>query len=241
MVKYALITGASGDIGKAISLKLASAGYSLYLHYNKNKAGIDELISILEQQNVKHFVIQSDFSSPSQPNDFITQIHHSIELIVHNSGQSKYELFTDVSVDELQSYIHTNLTVPVLITKELLPNMVQAKCGNIIFITSIWGQAGASCEVLYSTVKGGQNTFVKALAKEVALSGIRVNAIAPGAIETKMMANFSDEERLSITEEIPMGRFGLPKEVANAVSFLASDQASYITGQILSLNGGWYC
>jgi 3-oxoacyl-[acyl-carrier protein] reductase len=241
MKKYALVTGASGDIGQAICIELANQGYSFYLHYNHNKDGIDGLSEILKNRNVEHEIIQSDFTKDTQPMDLVSQIHRPLDLIVHNSGQVEYNLFTDVSDKTIHSFLYTNLTVPVMLTKALLPPMINKKSGNIIFITSVWGLTGASCEVLYSTVKGGQNTFVKALAKEVALSGIRVNAIAPGAIDTKMMSDFSTDEKSMLINEIPIGRLGNPKEVAGAVSFLASDKATYITGQILSINGGWYC
>ena len=119
--------------------------------------------------------------------------------------------------------------------------MIANKRGNIVVISSIWGLTGASCEVVYSMVKGGQNAFVKALAKELAPSGIRVNAVAPGAIDTDMLRRFSEEELQSIANDIPIGRIGKPDEVAKTVSFLVSDAASYITGQIISVNGGWYC
>jgi 3-oxoacyl-[acyl-carrier protein] reductase len=117
--------------------------------------------------------------------------------------------------------------------------MVKKREGNIIVISSIWGIVGASCEVLYSMVKGGQNSFVKALAKELAPSNIRVNAIAPGAIKTRMLSNFTEEELKALEDEIPLGRLGNPNEVAQTVSFLASKNSSYITGQVISVNGGW--
>jgi 3-oxoacyl-[acyl-carrier protein] reductase len=241
IVKYALVTGASGDIGHAICYELANQGYNLYIHYNQNKKSIDELSESLRKKNIEHFVVQSDFSKQNQPADLVNQIGNSLDLIVHNSGQVQYGLFTDIQDLNLQEYIHTNLTVPLMVTKALLPPMIQKKSGNILFITSIWGLTGASCEVLYSTIKGGLNTFVKSLSKELAPSGIRVNAIAPGAVQTKMLSSFSDEERNRIEDDIPMGRLGTPIEVANATSFLVSDQSSYVTGQILSINGGWYC
>lgn len=239
--KYALVTGASGDIGQAICKELASNGYILYIHYNKDKNGIERLSEVLKDQKAEHYIVQSDFSSEDQPAHLLYQIKHTLDLIVHTSGQAHYGLFPDITQFQLQKFIYTNLTVPMMITKALLPDMIKKKRGNIIFITSIWGITGASCEVLYSTVKGGMNTFVKALSKELAPSGIRVNGVAPGAVETKMLANFSSGDLKAMEEEIPIGRLGDPKEIADAVSFLSSEKATYITGQILSINGGWFC
>lgn len=240
-MKYALITGASGGIGSVLAEKLASEGYSLYLHFHKNEAGINELEKKLTIYNVKIEKIQADLSSINGPSTLIEAIHHPIDIIIHNSGASIYGLITDLEEMVIHQQIQLHLTSPFLITKLLLPNMISKKAGNIIFITSIWGQTGASCEVLYSSVKGAQNTLVKALAKEVAPSGIRVNGIAPGAIHTKMLKGFSQEELHELENEIPVGRLGIPEEVAEVVQFLISDKASYITGQILGVNGGWYC
>jgi 3-oxoacyl-[acyl-carrier protein] reductase len=127
-----------------------------------------------------------------------------------------------------------------MLTKELLPKLFSKGTGNIIVISSIWGQTGAACEVAYSAAKGAQIAFVKALSKEVALNGIRVNAIAPGAVETKMMDGFTEEEVERISFEVPMGRLGQTDEIAKCVAFLLSDDSSYITGQVLAVNGGWY-
>ncbi|TFI46874.1 SDR family oxidoreductase, partial [Diaphorobacter sp. DS2] len=122
----------------------------------------------------------------------------------------------------------------------LLPKLLTKGGGNIIVVSSIWGQTGAACEVAYSAAKGAQIAFVKALSKEVALSGVRVNAIAPGAVETAMLKDFTEEELNAVKSEIPMGRLALPADIANAISFLLSEKASYITGQVMAVNGGWY-
>ncbi|EIJ81429.1 3-oxoacyl-[acyl-carrier-protein] reductase [Bacillus methanolicus PB1] len=239
MKKYALITGASGGIGRAIACKLAEEGYSLYLHYNRNKQSIIELLQELEGFQGEYIPIQADLSRPDGYRKIAENIF-MIDAIIHNSGISQYGMLIDLDEKEAQELIQIHLTAPLLLTKELLPKMTAKKHGNIIVISSIWGQTGASCEVVYSTVKGAQISFVKALSKEVALSGIRVNAIAPGAIETAMLNNFSEEDLQAMKVDIPLGRFGTPKDVANSVSFLLSDKASYITGQVLSVNGGWY-
>jgi 3-oxoacyl-[acyl-carrier protein] reductase len=241
LLKYALITGASGGIGSAIAEKLAEDGWHLYLHYNNNEKAIQQLKEKVSANGRFVGVIQADLSTKEGVGHLLQQIHHPIEAIVHNSGKAAFGLVTDMDDVTVYKMVQLHITSPFLITKALLPNMIAKKRGNIVVVSSIWGLTGASCEVLYSMVKGGQNTFVKALAKELAPSGIRVNAIAPGAIETNMLEGFTKEDIHLLCEEIPMGRIGKPSEVAEAVSFLMSEKASYITGQILSINGGWYC
>jgi 3-oxoacyl-[acyl-carrier protein] reductase len=238
-MKYALITGASGGIGLSIAKQLAIDGYGLFLHYHQNRQSLEQFIA---QTSVKNaYLLQADLSEPDGVEKLLSQLHQPIDVLVHNCGNSYYGLITDMSNELVQKMVQLHVTSPFLLTKKLLPHMISQKSGNIVVISSIWGLTGASCEVLYSMVKGGQNTFVKALAKELAPSGIRVNAVAPGAIATNMLQSFSEEELLQLAEEIPMGRIGTPDEVAKAVSFLISNDASYITGQILSVNGGWYC
>ncbi|MCM3654019.1 elongation factor P 5-aminopentanone reductase [Metabacillus litoralis] len=239
MDKYALITGASGGVGSAIAKKLIEDGYHLYVHYHQNEQAMMELIrSISINKNIV-IPIQADLTKQSGVQYLIDQIQMPIDLLVLNSGMSFYGLVTDMSDDDIDQMVNIHITSPFRLTQKLIPTMIRKRAGNIIVISSIWGITGASCEVLYSMVKGGQNSFVKALAKELAPSQIRVNAIAPGAIQTRMLSNFSTEELTELEEEIPLGRLGQPDEIANTVSFLASKQASYITGQVISVNGGW--
>lgn len=239
MTKYALITGASGGIGSAIAKKLAVQGYFLYLHFHQNEEALTNLKEILSHHDIGIYCVQADLSSRKGVQHLLTQIHHTIDLLVLNSGNSFHGLVTDMEDVMIDEMVNLHITSPFQLTKNLIPQMVTKKAGNIIVISSIWGLVGASCEVLYSMVKGGQNAFVKALAKELAPSKIRVNAIAPGAIRTPMMTQFSWEELENLQEEIPMGRLGTPEEIANTVSFLASGDSSYITGQVISVNGGW--
>lgn len=240
MDKYALITGASGGIGSAISKKLIEDGYHLYLHYHQNEQAIKELIkSISVHKNTVVIPIKADLTKQSGVQYLIDQIQLPIDLLVLNSGMSFYGLVTDMNDDDIDQMVNIHITSPFRLTQKLIPTMIRKRAGNIIVISSIWGITGASCEVLYSMVKGGQNSFVKALAKELAPSQIRVNAIAPGAIATRMLSHFSPNELIELEEEIPLGRLGQPDEIANTVSFLASKKASYITGQVISVNGGW--
>lgn len=241
MKKYALITGASGGIGSAIAREIAALGFSLYLHFNENEKAVRNLSDDLAKEGVETYLVKADFSQPNGVEQAVNQIQHPIDAIIHNSGKSLFGLMTDFSQETVDKMVQLHITSPYLLTKALLPTMITKKSGNIIVVSSIWGITGASCEVLYSMVKGGQISFVKALAKEVAISGIRVNAVAPGAIHTNMLQEFSADDLESISHDIPMGRIGNPKEVAGAVSFLLSNKASYITGQVLSVNGGWHC
>lgn len=239
MKKYALITGASGGIGRSLAMKLAADGYSLYLHYNQNKQSIHELLTELEKFTGEFIPIQADLSVPAGYLKVVDSIY-SLDCIIHNSGMAHYGLLVDLEEEMAEKLVRTHITSPLLITKELLPKMTAKKKGAIVVVSSIWGQTGAACEVAYSTVKGAQLSFVKALSKEVALSGIRVNGIAPGAIRTPMLTTFTEDDIAALNDEIPIGHLGSPENVADAVSFLLSEQAAYITGQILAVNGGWY-
>lgn len=239
MGKWILITGASGGIGQAIAKQLAKEGYSLYLHFHQNQGAIEGLLLELEQYGGEYFPIQADLKQPDAYNKIVENIF-TLDGIVHASGISTYGLFTDMKDEEMKDLWNVHVHSLMCMARELLPKMLSKQNGNIIVITSIWGQVGAAMEVAYSTVKGAQISFVKALSKELAYNGIRVNAVAPGAIETNMLHTFSPEELQLIEDEIPMGRLGRPKEVAESVAFLLSEKSSYMTGQVLSLNGGWH-
>lgn len=237
--RFALITGASGGIGRAIAIKLAQENYSLYLHYNKNQKAIEQLMSELEPYDIELIPIQADLGEKDGYQK-LTQNIFSLQSIVLNSGNSYYGLVTDMDEKVVDQMVQLHITSPFMLTKELLPKLTHRSNSAIVAVTSIWGDTGASFEVLYSMVKGGQNAFVKALGKELSLSGIRVNGVAPGAISTAMLESFTKAELELMKADIPMGRVGIPEEVADAVAYLLSDKASYITGQIIGVNGGWY-
>ncbi|PKG23141.1 elongation factor P 5-aminopentanone reductase [Niallia nealsonii] len=238
MEKSILITGATGGIGRAVAYLLASKGYSLYLHYNQNEQAMKTLLKELEPFGKDYLPIRCDLGKKGDYKNIINSIF-SIDGIVHTSGISHYGLFTDIQDEMVESLWDIHVSSIMYISRDLLPKMLSKQEGNIIVISSIWGQIGASMEVAYSTVKGAQIAFVKALSKELAFNGIRVNGIAPGAVDTNMMASFTQEEKTSIQGEIPMGRMARPEEIAESVLFLLSEKSSYMTGQILSLNGGW--
>jgi 3-oxoacyl-[acyl-carrier protein] reductase len=237
--KYVLITGASGAIGKATARELAKIGYSLYVHYNKNHQSIKELMTELSEYDVEIIPIKADLSRPEGVNDICKQIFslHSIVLI---SGKAHYGLVSDVNMDTMTEMIQLHLTSPFMIVQNLLTKLMRNESSSIVAVTSIWGDTGASCEVLYSMLKGGQNSYVKALSKELAPMGIRVNGVSPGAVNTPMLAHLSQEEKEVLSEDIPLGRLADPKEIADSIAYLVSQKSSYITGQILKVNGGWY-
>ncbi|MEC1584017.1 elongation factor P 5-aminopentanone reductase [Bacillus spizizenii] len=242
MNKTALITGASGGIGKSISETLAAEGYNLLLHYNTNQNAAAELAEKLRETFGVHAeTLQADLSAPEGADNLTSSIVQPVDAIVLNSGRSHFGLITDVDNATVQEMVQLHVASPYMLTRNLLPGMIRNKSGAIVAVSSIWGETGASCEVLYSMAKGAQHSFVKGLAKELAPSGIRVNAVAPGAVDTNMMNQFTLSEKEEIADEIPIGRLARPQEIADATAFLLSEKASYITGQILSVNGGWHC
>lgn len=237
---WALITGASGSIGQAISITLARAGVPLYLHYHQSGEKLAMTLQLCQELGVPVQTLQADLRDPDQIVRMFGQMQMPPLLLVNNASVDHVGLFTDVSVSLFDEMVAMNIRSSFLVTQQALPAMLRARYGRIVNITSIWGMTGGSCEVLYSLTKGALNTFTKALAKEMAPNGITVNAVAPGAIQGGMMERFSLDEVEAITSEIPANRLGKPEEVAAVVRFLLSHEASYLTGQIVSPNGGWY-
>jgi 3-oxoacyl-[acyl-carrier protein] reductase len=238
MGKNVLVIGASGDIGQAIVERLAEDGYQLILHYYKNSAAMTELRRKIKDKGVLS-VIQANLSNEKETNEFLKQLVFGVDMVIFASGKAEFRLFQETSDELMDQMLNLHVKAPWKITRQVLPTMIQQHFGNIIFITSIWGNVGASYEVVYSSVKGAQNSFVKALAKEVGPSGVSVNAISPGFIDTKMNRLLSEEEKAQVISEIPVNRAGLPSEIAHAVSFLLDEKSRYIQGEILNVNGGW--
>lgn len=230
-MKNALVTGGCGGIGEAICRRLSNDGYYVYINYAHSKEKAEKLAS-----ETGGAAACFDVSDKAAVKTFFGSNH--IDLLINNAGISEIDLFTAISDEKAQRIMDINLTGAMNCARSALPYMISQKSGNIINITSMWGQCGASCEVDYSASKAGMIGFTKALAKEVAPSGIRVNAVSPGFIMTKMNSRFSEEDLALIREDIPLGIFGQPHHIADAVSFLASSSAEYITGQVLAVNGG---
>ena len=233
-----LVTGGSRGIGAAIAKKFAEQGDTVYITYCKSK----EAAQAVEQQYGIHPIFadfREDFGALKAGKAIAEQIG-TIDTLVNNAAISVVDVFQCVSEEDCTALYRVSLFGTVDMTRAILPTMLQQHTGNIINITSVWGQTGASCEVDYSVTKGGIIAFTKALAKEGALSGIRVNAVSPGVIDTEMNAHLSEEDRQELAEETPLQRIGKPEEVADAVLFLASERAAFITGQILPGNGGFF-
>ena len=236
VMKTVLITGASRGIGRACAKLFAENGYNVAVNYFSSEQKARELE---KYENVKAFY--ADVSVKSDVDAMVADIKKSfgpIDILINNAGIAQSKLFTDITESEFDRMIAVHLKGSFNCTQAVLDDMIDKKQGRIINISSIWGITGASCEVHYSMAKAGIIGFTKALAKEVAPSGITVNAIAPGVIDTDMISCFKDDELNEITNEIPLGRIGTPEDVAQSAFFLASENANYITGQVLSINGG---
>jgi 3-oxoacyl-[acyl-carrier protein] reductase len=239
MRKTAFITGATGGIGQQIARKLAKENYQLILHYFQNEQNAANLYDELSQET-DVLLIRANFSTEEGIYQVLQSMPVKPDVFIYNAGKAHYGLLSEMDSSTYHQLLTLHLTAPFKLTQALYPNMIRKGWGRIIMMGSIWGEAGAACEVLYATLKGGIHAFVKALAKETAMSGITVNAISPGAINTQILPELSEVEMRLLTEQIPMGRLGHPDEVAHAVHFLTQAESSYITGQILRVNGGWY-
>ncbi len=239
--KTAVITGASRGIGKAIAEVFAKNGYNVVINYNHSEKDALNLKEELLNQGYSCEIFKADVSDFDQANkliDFAISTYGKIDTLVNNAGISQIKLFTDITKDDWDRMVGTNLSSIFNCTQPAIKNMLHYKSGSIINISSMWGIVGASCEVHYSAVKAGVIGLTKALAKELAPSGIRVNCISPGVVMTDMMNDFSKEDLDLIKEDIPLGSFGTPLDIANLALFLADEKAKNITGQNISSNGG---
>ncbi len=238
MSKTVIVTGGSRGIGKAIAQKFAEEGYNVLLNYHKSEFSAVETAK--KYNNID--VFKADISSPKDVEAMINyakEKYKKIDVLINNAGISSTGLLQDLSLEEWNHLFEVNVTGTFLVTREVLPHMIAQKGGKIINISSVWGLIGASTEVAYSATKAAIIGFTKALAKEVGPSNITVNSIAPGIVMTDMVSNLSVEEFDQIRNEIPLGQIGSTEDIADAAFYLASDSANYITGQVLSPNGGW--
>lgn len=237
-MKNVLVTGGSRGIGKAIVEKFANEGYNVILNYNKSY----EQAKAIEDAYKNVRIFKADVSNRKEVQamiDFAESTFGNIDILVNNAGISCTGLLQDLSIEEWQEVFNVNVNGMFNCTQMILPSMLSKHSGKIINISSIWGMVGASCEVAYSASKAAIIGFTKALAKEVGPSGITVNSVAPGIVMTDMVSQYSVEEFDEIRNQIPLGEIGNTNDVASSVYFLASDEANYITGQVLSPNGGW--
>lgn len=239
--RVALVTGGARGIGRAICRALAKDGFKIAINYNNSENDAlslkAELSEITEAEIFKCDV--SDSIAVKEMFSKISKALGNVNVLVNNAGIAEQALFTDITDEMWQRMINTNLSSAFYCSREALKSMVNEKYGVIINIASMWGEVGASMEVHYSTAKAGLIGLTKALAKEVGLSGVRVNAVSPGVVLTDMMSSFSEEDKESLKDETPLNALGAPEDIADAVSFLVSDKARFVTGQVLSVNGGF--
>lgn len=242
MTKTVLITGSSRGIGRATAVAFAKNGYDVAVNYNKSSEAAEKLCLDLEQYGVKAKAFQADVADKSAITKMVQQIEADfgkITVLVNNAGIAEQVLFSDISEEMWGRMFDVNVKGAYNCTQAVLPHMIHNKYGKIINVSSMWGLSGASCEVHYSASKAALIGFTKALAKEVGLSGITVNCVAPGVIATEMNGHLSEDIIEELKNETPLNRIGTPEDVAEAISFLASDKASFITGQTISVDGGF--
>ena len=237
----ALITGASGAIGGATALRLAADGYAVAACYHQDATGIEKLAAKLAAQNAVFRCCRLDVTDAVSVNALFEEIETRfapVEVLVNNAGVAQQALLQETTDAEYDRLTGVNLKGAFLCCRAAVPGMVRRKRGAIINVSSMWGRSGASCEAVYSAAKAGVIGLTQALARELAPSGVRVNCVAPGAIDSRMNDHLTAEEKSALAAEIPLGRFGTPEEVAAAIAFLASGDASYITAQTLGIDGG---
>ncbi|SFH77504.1 elongation factor P 5-aminopentanone reductase [Pisciglobus halotolerans] len=239
-MKFALIMGASGAIGKEIAHELADDGWSLYLHYRSDEMSINEQIEQYAKQYPKQdfFKLHMDMANVEELPDFLNNLFQ-VDAIVFASGFTTFNLLTDADPKDMDNMWAVHVRTPILLVQQLQTKLALSKHGRIVFISSVYGEMGSAMEVLYSTTKGAQLAFVKAYSKEVASLGITVNAISPGAIETKMNQSFSKDDIQVLKDEIPMGRMGKTSEISFWVKQLLDERSAYLTGQSIVVSGGW--
>ena len=242
-MKTAVITGAAKGIGAAIAVAFAKGGYKVVINYNKSEERARALCQILNDTYPTEAVcIKADVSTAEGAKKLISEslsAFGDIDVLVNNAGIAQQKLFTDITDADWENMINTNLGSVFYLCREAAPFMVSKKSGSIVNISSIWGQEGGSCEVHYSAAKAGVIGLTKALSKELAPSGITVNCVCPGVIKTDMLSSFTEEDLKALAEETPVMRLGTPKDVADAVYYLATN-SGFVTGQVLGVNGGMY-
>ena len=237
--KTALITGASRGIGAATARRLARAGYAVAVNYCRSEEKALALVEELREAGHTAMAVKADVADPEQVQFMVDNVLDKfcqLDILVCNAGRSWVGLLGDMTPADWRQLMAVNLDGPFYCCKAVLPHMIHRKKGKIITISSMWGQVGASCEAAYSAAKAGVIGLTKALAQEEGPSGIRVNCLAPGVIDTPMNGDLSPEDVAALREETPLGRTGTPREAGEAIAYLL--EAEFLTGQVLGLNGG---
>lgn len=243
MSKVCIVTGASRGIGRGTAIALGEKGASVVINYNKNKAAAEETARAVMEKGGRAKIFCGDISDENTAKalaDFTVEKFGRIDALVNNAGIALPPLPFDMTKKEdWDKVFGVNIYGVLNCTKAVLPHMIHNKSGSVVNVSSVWGITGGSCEVVYSTSKAAITGFTKSLAKEVAPSGIRVNAVAPGIINTDMNSHLGENEIKDIEKEIPLGRMGKPEEIASLIAFLCLEESKYITGEIIKTDGGW--
>lgn len=240
--KVALVTGSSRGIGRAVAAQLAREGYAVGVNYYERRDKAEELVAQLTREGCRAIAVQADVAVRAQVDAMVRAVEAAfgpVDVLVNNAGVAGQALFQDVTDALWERYFAVNLNGARHTIQAVLPHMLHEKRGAIVNISSIWGQHGASCEVTYSCTKHALIGLTRSLAMELAPSGIRVNCVAPGVIDTDMVKVLGDETLRDLAEQTPLGRLGTPEDIAEAVAYLVSDRASFVTGQVLAVDGAF--
>lgn len=241
--KVALVTGSTRGIGKEIAISFVEEGVKVIINYSKDEYATDEMVKILKKQKADYLICKADVSKLEEVKNMMTMIgsqFHSLDILVNNAGMIKDKSVYKMDFDSWDIVLKTNLYGAFNCVKEAMPLLLSKGSGSIVNISSIIGMTGNLGQLNYAASKAGLIGFTKSLAKEIGRNGIRVNAVAPGFVETDMISNIPKEIKNDYLSHIPLGRFAKPHEIADIVCFLVSDKSSYVNGQIIVADGGYY-